>query len=728
MKTLLLVFFHFFALFASLCLFSTPLVAQEATEVLTVSNPQQNWFLDQGTIEEATFTVRPRGVYAEVGVYLTFSANGASFSLNEALEVVFTFSLPEGASVIDSWLWVGDDIVKAILIDRWTATEVYEGIVNRRRDPSLLTKLNDGAYELRVYPLAAGSTRRVKITYLVPMEWTREQTIAQLPFHWLQTSRHPVEDTFILAWPDDQWHSPFLTEAPELEVKEGMDPDRGAFRQIEVGPDLTPILESISFSSPLKNGVFLSTYGEEGSGWFQLAVLPSEVMSVGEARKVAVLVDYDAAKSTLSSTTLLETARSVLKSMLAPSDSFNVIVSRLEVDPVSSMWLPAEPAVIDAAFDEALATVPSSYSNLPTLLVSGLNFIGSQATSNQGSRGEILLVSSADGITTADVANQLIQDLQTVLSPLPAIHVADVADRDVSVNTIGPVTYSGNAYLYSNLARVSGGQYAHVRSGRSYEAVLRELLSGLGGAIRNPDLYTTVAGGFTYNRFTSADGEDAVPLHVAVTQTGNFIGALPFVVEGSWLYDGEAVSNQITLGEQEIAVSDSSLKVYWTGQQIQKLEHTQPDDEVIAEIIDYSLQSRILSLYTAFLALEPGVMDTEPCTECDDETEVLPIAVEETDVPGATIELEAYPNPFSSRVTIRIVFPELTDLGNHTFEIYNSMGQVVKTFQVNASNGRIVELVWDGTNEAGEPVSSGVYFFVMTSPEGRYTLQLVRVR
>ena len=41
---------------------------------------------------------------------------------------------------------------------------------------------------------------------------------------------------------------------------------------------------------------------------------------------------------------------------------------------------------------------------------------------------------------------------------------------------------------------------------------------------------------------------------------------------------------------------------------------------------------------------------------------------------------------------------------------------------------RAFTLTWDGTNDAGQQVASGTYFFVMTTPTGRYTISLVRVR
>ena len=57
------------------------------------------WGGDQGTIEEAKITLKPTGMYTEVGLYLTFSARGTSFENDDELqlEVVLNFSLPENS-------------------------------------------------------------------------------------------------------------------------------------------------------------------------------------------------------------------------------------------------------------------------------------------------------------------------------------------------------------------------------------------------------------------------------------------------------------------------------------------------------------------------------------------------------------------------------------------------------------------------------------------------------
>jgi len=139
---------------------------------LGVSDPKNWWKYGRGQIQESTITLTPKGIYTEVGMYFTFSTKATAYtSPQDTLEVVYKFDLPEGSIVIDSWLWVNDVIVKADIIDRWTARSIYEGIVKRRQDPSILMKNGSNNYELRVFPMAGNQTRKVKITFLLLNKW-----------------------------------------------------------------------------------------------------------------------------------------------------------------------------------------------------------------------------------------------------------------------------------------------------------------------------------------------------------------------------------------------------------------------------------------------------------------------------------------------------------------------------------------------------------------------------
>ena len=91
----------------------------------------------------------------------------------------------------------------------------------------------------------------------------------------------------------------------------------------------------------------------------------------------------------------------------------------------------------------------------------------------------------------------------------------------------------------------------------------------------------------------------------------------------------------------------------------------------------------------------------------------------ENNIPNLSTKLgDNYPNPFNPSTTISFsLTTEFTE--NTEINIYNLKGQKVKTLV----NERLLagehSVVWNGTNDSGKSVSSGVYFYKLES--GKYT-------
>jgi hypothetical protein len=78
-----------------------------------------------------------------------------------------------------------------------------------------------------------------------------------------------------------------------------------------------------------------------------------------------------------------------------------------------------------------------------------------------------------------------------------------------------------------------------------------------------------------------------------------------------------------------------------------------------------------------------------------------------TPVPGAEkFAVRNYPNPFNPTTKIEFTMPRA---GHLSLKIYNVKGELVKTLidDVVETSGHVM---WDGTNDSGAKVSSGVYF------------------
>jgi len=71
-----------------------------------------------------------------------------------------------------------------------------------------------------------------------------------------------------------------------------------------------------------------------------------------------------------------------------------------------------------------------------------------------------------------------------------------------------------------------------------------------------------------------------------------------------------------------------------------------------------------------------------------------------------------FPNPFNPTTTIEYSIPES---GNVDLVIYNMAGQKVRTLINNTQNAAFYKVVWDGRNDSGEAVASGLYFYKLVS-------------
>ncbi|MDP8313917.1 MAG: T9SS type A sorting domain-containing protein [Candidatus Celaenobacter antarcticus] len=104
----------------------------------------------------------------------------------------------------------------------------------------------------------------------------------------------------------------------------------------------------------------------------------------------------------------------------------------------------------------------------------------------------------------------------------------------------------------------------------------------------------------------------------------------------------------------------------------------------------------------------------------------IPVAVEPQYSEDAFL-LTAIPNPFSTTTTISFnLTTESTE--NTEIKIYNVKGQLVREFKIQNLKLKINEAVWDGKDEKGKEVKSGVYFCTFQNVEKHAVKKLALLR
>jgi len=689
---------------------------------LRVLDPRSSWHNAQGTIEEAVISVKPQGIFMEIGVYLTFSAKGWNYSSSDSLEVEFNFDLPENAVVYDSWLWIGNDIIRGEIMDKWTAAAIYEDIVKRRRDPSILYKRSSTHYELHIFPMLASETRKMKLTYLVPTQWSADLVMASLPTNLLQASRYIIPTFYVLNWLTTPWKNPKILEFPDIAFAQLFDENLGTYWRADLPSEAIYNTINFTLDAPMNDGIYVSRFQHGSEAIYQLAFLPSQAVDISSYKKVAVLFDYDATKSEIGAQEILTRVKSTLHTSFAEKDSFNLIFSKLNILRASDTWLPCDSAVIEQSFAGLGQSPISNYSNLPSLLSNGISFV-----QENGNDGSLLLLSNSDQVGDFEVANQLIEDILAVMDPKIPLHIADFTEMNYSYHWIGGRYYYGNEYFYTNISRLTSANYFNIRSGYTFNQLIINTFNSLSGFIGSFDLHTRLQIGPCYSRFNLGDQQHAVYLDRPILQIGKFQGDLPLMIDVSGIYGSEIFSRQYVLEEQEIQEADSLSVEAWTGQYINYLESLPQTNDVVGEIVDYSINERVLSIYSAFLCLEPS-RGGQICYDCVDESGL--VGIEDPMISaGEDTLFTAYPNPFNNEVKIIVTLPGHEQLAKASFRIYNILGQVVRTFNPDLSGqGSKQHFIWYGKNDAGLEVASGTYFFIVNTPEKRFTLKLLLMK
>jgi hypothetical protein len=84
-----------------------------------------------------------------------------------------------------------------------------------------------------------------------------------------------------------------------------------------------------------------------------------------------------------------------------------------------------------------------------------------------------------------------------------------------------------------------------------------------------------------------------------------------------------------------------------------------------------------------------------------------------------------YPNPFNPVTAIHYDLPE-DALVNIT--IYDMMGRIAKTMVNSRQNAGFKSIQWNATNNAGQPVSAGLYLYTIQAGSFRQTRKMILLK
>ena len=293
-----------------------------------------------GYIDQAILIVEPHGAYTEQSLYLSYSDHNQFTS--SLIEIVHRFELPANAVINDLWLWMGDSIMQAIMLDTWKARSIYDSIVSKHRDPAFLAK-NGNIYELHIYPLVSGNFRKIKLNFITPTRWLGNEGVAELPLKMLKDNNATQKPLDILFREiDSLWGKPYFKELGEQTFYNYKDTlnykyKRTTIKDISLLPSLT-----LGFSTNYMNGFFIKTNDDyQDATYFQFGFNPGSLFNLkidSSFKRILFALDLSGLHNKKYST-LIPNVKQLVQFTAKPIDSINFVVAGAnKIDFLASDW------------------------------------------------------------------------------------------------------------------------------------------------------------------------------------------------------------------------------------------------------------------------------------------------------------------------------------------------------------------------------------------------------
>lgn len=98
--------------------------------------------------------------------------------------------------------------------------------------------------------------------------------------------------------------------------------------------------------------------------------------------------------------------------------------------------------------------------------------------------------------------------------------------------------------------------------------------------------------------------------------------------------------------------------------------------------------------------------------------DTMPVSIfnPEANIPQTQFKMHNYPNPFASQTTIKYA---LAEKGAVTLGIYNARGRLVRSLVKGSEKAGSHQISWNGRDELSRPLSSGIYYSILTVKTNR---------
>lgn len=554
-----------------LCVFAAPVQAQGWIDPV---RPARDFGVER---LRSAVTVRVAGRIAKVEVEEWFRNNGSGLGEGD-----YVYPLPGEAVFSNFSLFQGDKELRGETLDANRARAIYEEIVRSKKDPALIELVGYGLLRARVFPIAAGETRKIMLRYTQVLSRTGDA----LQFRYAagrpsQKMREEVPLTFSLIIENAApFGNPF---SPTHDV----DVTRNG-KRLNVRPR-TQVAGDFDVFLPMRSasvGLGLVTHRPSSEpGFFMLTLSPGEAAQRTVPRDITVVLDVSGSMSGEK----MEQARSAMHALLrslSAADRFRLIAFSDQVRSYRSEWLPAS----TAAKERAGEWIDQLQAEGGTNIAGALN--EAFATSSPESRLPFVIFIT-DGLPSAGEQN-----------PERIAARAEARRGRARVFAFG-VGYDVNTYLLDRLSAAARGSTQYVKPGESVERPLGALAT----KIRFPVLADLRIGNAPV-RIEEIYPVDLPDLFAGeeLIITGRYRGAGRGNLTVIGQRGGRAESFTTVADFANHRLANDYIPKIWASRKVgyltQRLRLNGHDQETLDQLRATALRYGILSEHTSYLVLE----------------------------------------------------------------------------------------------------------------------------
>ena len=512
-------------------------------------------------------------------------------------EGTYLYPLPGEAVFQNFSLWMGENEVRGEMMNAEQARSVYEGIVRRLRDPALLTLEGHGLIRARVFPIQPGETRRVVLRYTQLLQ--REGDALRMRYAIGQ--RGPLPGGALNTPPGAEDRFRFRVTLPSADT---YGTPYSPTHRITTRRDNDALIIALDSNAsgdvelflPLRRGLVgtsLTAHAPGGEdGYFMLLISPAQAEDgTALAKDLTLVVDVSGSMSGDK----IEQARSALRQALGtlgPNDRFRLISFSNRVTNFRDGWTTLTADNLEAGRRWVSDLVADGGTNIAGALDAALG-----ATVSEDRLP--IVVFMTDGIPS--VGEQ---------QPERIAQNAGARIGRTRVFTFG-VGSDVNTYLLDRLAQEGRGTASYV----SQDASVEQAMGSLMNKVRHPAL-------------TNLRIDESAAVELVQT----YPSRLPDVFFGEELvifgrYRGTGGGAVTVTGQRAgrterfttdatfpaSATENAFIPRLWASRRIGELTRQVriegANETLISEIRDLGLRYGILTEYTSYLVLEPGMAD-----------------------------------------------------------------------------------------------------------------------